>query len=67
LPLITDNPAYPIAFRRCAGVAGKSIRDLKLDRQKVNVNSGAIALSQPIGVTGPILIARCSTNWSGAT
>ena len=32
------------------------IRDLKLDREKVNVNGGAMALGHPIGATGAILI-----------
>jgi len=39
-----------------AVVAEKFIRDLKLDRAKVNVNGGAIALGHPIGATGAILI-----------
>jgi len=39
-----------------AVVAEKFIRDLRLDRQKVNVNGGAIALGHPIGATGSILI-----------
>lgn len=39
-----------------AVVAEKFIRDLKLDRDKVNVNGGAIALGHPIGGTGAILI-----------
>src|ERR1700742_4191615 len=39
-----------------AVVAEKFIRDLKLDRSKVNVNGGAIALGHPIGATGSILI-----------
>ena len=37
-------------------VAEKFIRDLKLDRQKVNVNGGAMALGHPIGATGALLI-----------
>ena len=37
-------------------VAEKFIRDLKLDRDKVNVNGGAMALGHPIGGTGSILI-----------
>jgi acetyl-CoA C-acetyltransferase len=40
-----------------AVVAEKFIRDLKLDRDKVNVNGGSIALGHPIGATGSILIA----------
>tara|TARA_R110000824_G_scaffold155226_6_gene327811 strand:+ start:107295 stop:108536 length:1242 start_codon:yes stop_codon:yes gene_type:complete len=39
-----------------AVVAEKFIRDLKLDRSKVNVNGGAMALGHPIGATGSILI-----------
>jgi acetyl-CoA C-acetyltransferase len=39
-----------------AVVAEKFIRDLGLDRSKVNVNGGAIALGHPIGATGAILI-----------
>ena len=39
-----------------AVVAEKFIRDLDLDREKVNVNGGAIALGHPIGATGAILI-----------
>jgi acetyl-CoA C-acetyltransferase len=37
-------------------VAEKFIRDLGLDREKVNVNGGAMALGHPIGATGAILI-----------
>ncbi|MEM7739707.1 MAG: acetyl-CoA C-acetyltransferase [Pseudomonadota bacterium] len=39
-----------------AVVAEKFIRDLNLDREKVNINGGAIALGHPIGATGSILI-----------
>ena len=39
-----------------AVVAEKFIRDLGLDRDRVNVNGGAIALGHPIGATGAILI-----------
>ncbi|MBX9728395.1 MAG: acetyl-CoA C-acetyltransferase [Sphingopyxis sp.] len=39
-----------------AVVAEKFIRDLKLDRDRVNVNGGACALGHPIGATGSILI-----------
>ena len=39
-----------------AVVAEKFIRDLDLDREKVNVNGGAMALGHPIGATGSILI-----------
>jgi acetyl-CoA C-acetyltransferase len=39
-----------------AVVAEKFIRDLRLDRDKVNVNGGAMALGHPIGATGSMLI-----------
>jgi acetyl-CoA C-acetyltransferase len=39
-----------------AVVVEKAIRDLGLDRGKVNVNGGAIALGHPIGATGSMLI-----------
>lgn len=39
-----------------AVVAEKFVRDLDLDRSKVNVNGGSIALGHPIGATGSILI-----------
>ena len=39
-----------------AVVMEKFIRDLKLDRSKVNVNGGAMALGHPIGATGSMLI-----------
>jgi acetyl-CoA C-acetyltransferase len=37
-------------------VPEKFIRDLGIDRAKVNVNGGAIALGHPIGATGAMLI-----------
>ncbi len=39
-----------------AVVAEKFIRDLDLDRAKVNINGGSMALGHPIGATGSILI-----------
>jgi len=39
-----------------AVVVEKAMRDLELDRDKVNVNGGAMALGHPIGATGAILI-----------
>ncbi len=39
-----------------AVVAEKFIRDLDLDRAKVNINGGSMALGHPIGATGAILI-----------
>lgn len=39
-----------------AVVVEKFIRDLNIDRDRINVNGGAIALGHPIGATGAILI-----------
>lgn len=39
-----------------AVVAERFIRRLDLDREKVNINGGAMALGHPIGATGSILI-----------
>ena len=39
-----------------AVVIEKIIRDLGIDREKINVNGGAIALGHPIGATGAVLI-----------
>ena len=39
-----------------AVVPEKFIRDLDIDREKINVNGGSIALGHPIGGTGAILI-----------
>lgn len=39
-----------------AVVIEKYIRDLGIDREKINVNGGAIALGHPIGATGAVLI-----------
>jgi acetyl-CoA C-acetyltransferase len=39
-----------------AVVVEKFIRDLGIDRDKINVNGGAIALGHPIGATGAVLI-----------
>ncbi len=39
-----------------AVVVEKYIRDLGLDRDKVNVNGGSIALGHPIGATGAMMI-----------
>ena len=52
---VEDNDVFEIneAF---AVVAEKFIRDLKLDRTKVNPNGGAMALGHPIGATGSMLI-----------
>ncbi len=39
-----------------AVVIEKYVRDLGIDREKINVNGGAIALGHPIGATGAVLI-----------
>lgn len=39
-----------------AVVAEKFIRHMGMDRDKVNVNGGAMALGHPIGATGAVLI-----------
>ncbi|PPE72093.1 acetyl-CoA C-acyltransferase [Solimonas fluminis] len=39
-----------------AVVVEKFIRDLGIDRERINVNGGAIALGHPIGATGAVLI-----------
>jgi len=39
-----------------AVVIEKYLRDLKIDRERINVNGGAIALGHPIGATGAVLI-----------
>ncbi|TBR16288.1 MAG: acetyl-CoA C-acyltransferase, partial [Chitinophagaceae bacterium] len=39
-----------------AVVTEKAIRDLGIDRARVNINGGAIALGHPIGATGSFLI-----------
>lgn len=39
-----------------AVVPEKYIRDLDVDREKINVNGGAIALGHPIGATGSMLV-----------
>ncbi len=50
MDLIEINEAFAV-------VVEKAIRDLELDRAKVNVNGGAMALGHPIGATGAILIS----------
>ena len=39
-----------------AVVTEKYIRDLQVDRDKVNVNGGSMALGHPIGAAGSMLI-----------
>ncbi len=52
IDVIEINEAFAV-------VVEKTIRDLGLDRAKVNPNGGAIALGHPIGATGSILIGTC--------
>jgi acetyl-CoA C-acetyltransferase len=40
-------------------VTEKFIRDLDIDREKINVNGGAMALGHPIGATGSISSRNC--------
>ena len=49
LGVVEINEAFAV-------VAEKFIRDLELDREKVNINGGAMALGHPIGATGSMLI-----------
>lgn len=49
IDIIEINEAFAV-------VAEKFQRELDLDRDKVNVNGGAMALGHPIGATGAILI-----------
>jgi acetyl-CoA C-acetyltransferase len=39
-----------------AAVPMKTMRDLKIDESRVNVNGGAIALGHPIGASGAMLV-----------
>ncbi|MEM7057620.1 MAG: acetyl-CoA C-acetyltransferase [Pseudomonadota bacterium] len=54
--LTTDDIEVYEINEAFATVAEKFIRDLHLDRSKVNINGGAIALGHPIGATGSVLI-----------
>jgi acetyl-CoA C-acetyltransferase len=49
IDLIEVNEAFAV-------VSEKFMRDLDVDRDRVNVNGGAMALGHPIGATGAILI-----------
>ena len=49
IDLIEVNEAFSV-------VTEKFIRDLDIDREKINVNGGAMALGHPIGATGSILV-----------
>jgi acetyl-CoA acetyltransferase len=43
-------------MKRFPVVTEKFIRDLDIDRSRINVNGGAMALGHPIGATGSILV-----------
>ena len=49
IDLFEINEAFAVVVEKC-------IRDLGLDRDKVNVNGGGMALGHPIGATGAVLI-----------
>ena len=49
IDLFEVNEAFAVVYE-------KFMRDLKFDRDRVNVNGGSIALGQPIGATGAVLI-----------
>jgi acetyl-CoA C-acetyltransferase len=49
-----------------AVVTEKFIRDLDIDRDKINVHGGAIALGHPIGRRAACSSAPCSTSSSAA-
>jgi len=48
-------------------VAEKFVRDLGLDRDKVNVNGGSIALGHPLARTGSMRSGPFSMNWNVVT
>ncbi|MVT64612.1 hypothetical protein GPL21_05720 [Bradyrhizobium pachyrhizi] len=70
IDLFEVNEAFAVAVE-------KYIRDLRIDRNKINVNGGSIALGHPIGATGTVLIgasfptgsphpaSRCNSNCAG--
>jgi acetyl-CoA C-acetyltransferase len=51
LDLVEINEAF-------AAVALQSIRDLRLDDERVNVNGGAIALGHPLGMSGARIVTH---------
>jgi acetyl-CoA C-acetyltransferase len=53
MDVIEINEAFAVQYLACE-------RDLKLDRDKVNVNGGAIALGHPFGATGARLLLSLS-------
>jgi acetyl-CoA acetyltransferase family protein len=52
MDLIEINEAFAVQYLACE-------RELKLDREKTNVNGGAIALGHPFGATGARLAPNC--------
>ncbi|MFT4201564.1 acetyl-CoA C-acetyltransferase [Gordonia sp. (in: high G+C Gram-positive bacteria)] len=42
-----------------ASVVMKWMKDLKIPREKVNVNGGAIAMGHPLGATGAMILGTC--------
>ncbi len=54
--LTTDDIAVWEINEAFSVVAERFIRKLDLDREKVNINGGAMALGHPIGATGSILV-----------
>ncbi len=52
----SDIDLFEINEAFASVVAEKYIRDLKLDRSKVNVNGGAIAMGHPLGATGAMIL-----------
>ena len=53
---MTASRIRSLSFEGFEVVVEKVIRDLGLDREKVNVNGGAIALGHPLGGTGAMLL-----------
>jgi acetyl-CoA acetyltransferase family protein len=53
MDLIEINEAFAVQYLACE-------KELKLDREKVNVNGGAIALGHPFGATGTRLLLSIS-------
>jgi acetyl-CoA C-acetyltransferase len=53
MDLIELNEAFAVQYLSCE-------RDLKFDREKVNVNGGAIAIGHPFGATGGRLLLSIS-------
>jgi hypothetical protein len=50
-----------------ASVVLRFMQAFDIDSSKINVNGGAIAMGHPLGATGAMILARCSTSWSAPT